>query len=313
MTRSRRAHVTPPIWNKEQLERDREAAIVLFRDERMKEPLEKYLEEFEKYRDAFDELLETTVDLRELSEKAIDILTTDALCEALRYLPGPPISMDDLKVVAQVPSFASKTLRSDPELAQRILDTILMGLDRRRFPWVSDDREATEHERASAVLASAAMIAMRKVETARRNESKDDQEQHVRDALENHGLKEVGTRHVQTLGDAPKPGEFCRESVLGDRKADIVLGLWDRRVMPIECKVSNSYTNSIKRLNNDAAIKAQVWRKDFGESQVIPSAVLSGVYKLKNLENAQDRGLTLFWAHSLGEMLRFIDQTNDKL
>jgi hypothetical protein len=312
MTRVRRAHALPPSWDKEQLERDRGAAIELFRDERMKEPLEKYLEAFEKYRDAFDELLETTVDLRELSAKAIDILTSDALCEALRYLPGPPISMDDLKVVAQAPSFALKTLRADPELAQRILDTVLMGLDRRRFPWVSDDREATEHERTSAVLASAAMIAMRKVETARRNESKEDQEQHVRDVLANHALKEVGTRHVQTLGDAPKQGEFCRESVLGDRKADIILGLWDRRVMPIECKVSNSYTNSIKRLNNDAAIKAQVWRKDFGESQVVPSAVLSGVYKLKNLENAQDRGLTLFWAHSLDEMMNFIDQTNGK-
>ena len=43
--------------------------------------------------------------------------------------------------------------------------------------------------------------------------------------------------------------------------------------MPIECKVSNSATNSIKRLNNDAAVKARIWRGEFGERQVVPSAV----------------------------------------
>lgn len=286
-------------------------AIEAFRDERMKEPLEKYLEEFEEYRDAFDELMETTVDLRELSTKAMDILTNDALCEALRYLPGPPISLDDLKVIAQAPSLAPKALRADPELARRIIDTVMMGLDRRRFPWVSEDREATEQERASAVLASAAMIATRKVETARRNEGKEAQENRVRDVLKGHGLTQVDTRQVRTLSDAPQPGEFCMESLLGTRKADIIVGLWDRRVLPIECKVSNSATNSIKRLNNDAAAKAQAWRQDFGESQVVPSAVLSGVYKLKNLEDAQDRHLTIFWAHSLDELLKFIDQTRE--
>ena len=44
--------------------------------------------------------------------------------------------------------------------------------------------------------------------------------------------------------------------MLGTRKADVLVGLHDRRLMPIEAKVSNSFTNSIKRLNNDAAVKA---------------------------------------------------------
>src|SRR3546814_5622550 len=65
----------------------------------------------------------------------------------------------------------------------------------------------------------------------------------------------------------------------------------DRRVMPIECKVSNSSTNSVKRLNNDAAVKAETWRNDFGQNQVVPTAVLGGVYKLHNLLDAQRRGL----------------------
>ena len=43
----------------------------------------------------------------------------------------------------------------------------------------------------------------------------------------------------------------------------------------------------MKRLNNDAAVKAETWRTDFGTTQVVPAAVLSGVYKLHNLEEAQ--------------------------
>lgn len=63
--------------------------------------------------------------------------------------------------------------------------------------------------------------------------------------------------------------------------------------MAIECKVSNSSTNSVKRLNNDAAIKAETWRSAFGHLQVVPAAVLGGVYKIHNLEDAQERGLSL--------------------
>jgi len=59
--------------------------------------------------------------------------------------------------------------------------------------------------------------------------------------------------------------------------------------MPIECKVSNSSLNSVKRLNNDAAVKAVGWKRDFGLRQVVPAAVLGGVYNLHNLLEAQDQ------------------------
>ncbi|WP_322080362.1 XamI family restriction endonuclease, partial [Burkholderia cenocepacia] len=119
----------------------------------------------------------------------------------------------------------------------------------------------------------------------------------------------VASRKVSVLSDAPAPGEFCAESDLGGRKADVLVGLWDRRVMPIECKVSNSSTNSVKRLNNDAAVKAETWRKDFGQLQMVPSAVLGGVYKLHNLQDAQRRGLSLFWAHDLNSLTNWISST----
>ncbi len=79
--------------------------------------------------------------------------------------------------------------------------------------------------------------------------------------------------------------------------------------MPLECKVSNSSTNSVKRLNNDAAVKAGSWIDDLGSNHVVPVAVLSGVYKLRNLVDAQNRGLTLFWAHNLASMIDWIEKT----
>lgn len=76
--------------------------------------------------------------------------------------------------------------------------------------------------------------------------------------------------------------------------------------MPLECKVSNSSTNSYKRINNDAAVKAVSWDREFGSANVVPAAVLSGVFALANLEYAQGKGLALFWAHDLEPLADFI-------
>ena len=309
--------VAPPRWTPEQLTADLTQATEDFRQSRMREPLEQYLELFEDYRDAFDELLEQTVDLTRLSDQAMAVLSNPKFLEALRYLSGPPISTDDLKTLVGS-SINMRRLQADPDLAKRIIDTLLLGLDRRRFPWVSEDREASAEERASAVLASAALLASSRLMTQRRNIGKAAQEQRVMDTLAARGYRLAERRTVRTLDDAPAPGEFCGECVLGGQahdggrrgqKADIILRLWDRRVMPIECKVSNSSTNSVKRLNREAAAKAEAWRRDFGELQVVPAAVLGGVYKLHNLQDAQERGLTLFWAHNLAALVDWVETT----
>ena len=280
----------------------------IFRQERMHEPLEDYLEAFEEYQGVVENLLETSIDLLQLDNNAISVLTDPNLLKAFRYLAGPPVSADDLKVLAEA-VLSPKRLRSDPAMAKRVVDIVKIGLDRRRFPWVAEAREPTEAERSAAVLASAALMATGHVGTARRMEGKAAQESLVETALETTGLTKVPERDIGTLNQAPQPGQFCGESMLGERKADFVVGLWDDRVMAIECKVSNSALNSIKRLNNDAAAKAEFWLKHFGTAQLIPTAVLSGVYKLHHLVNAQDHGLTLFWAHDLAQLLAWIERT----
>ncbi len=275
----------------------------------MQEPLEDYLEAFDEYQGHVEELLETTVDLAQFSDHAFEIVTNPRLLEAFRYLAAPPISSDDLKILADCRALSANALRANPTQVQRILSIVRQVIDRRRFPWIVDQREPTEAERNAAIIASAALMAASRAQTNRRSSGKRQQEMALREALLNLGFNESGSRKIPTIALAPAPGHFSGESVFGTRKADLIVRLWDHRVMPIECKVSNSSTNSVKRLNNDAAVKAESWRTDFGRRQVVPTAVLSGVYKLHNLLDAQDRGLTLFWSHAIDQLTAWISKT----
>lgn len=300
--------IDPPLWTRDQLEADRLNAIKLFRKERMEEPLEDYLDGFDEYQGYIEELLETTVDLSRLDSTALEVLTSPHLLQAFRYIAAPPISEDDLKVLADA-TLSIGQLKKRPEDVQRLIQVVRSVLDRRRFSWVVEGREPTEAERGAAVMASAALMAASRAQTRRRLLGKEQQEAMVKAALAEIGMEEVAGREIPNVTLAPSAGKFCGESVLGTRKGDIIVRLWDQRVMPIECKVSNSYINSVKRLNNDAAVKAGSWKRDFGLRQVVPTAVISGVYKLHNLQDAQERGLTLFWAHNLKPLTEWINRT----
>lgn len=301
--------VEPPRWTTEEFEAQRKIAIENFREERMSEPLEEYLERFDEVRGKVEDLLEMTVDLTQITAMAADVLIDPGLYEAVRYLAGPPISKDDLETLTDAP-LSPTSIRKDPERAKRAVEIVLLGLDRNRFPWIGEGRDPTEAERTAATIASSALMAARRVMTSRANEGKAEQEKTVAEALASIPMKRVPGRTIPNLSAAPDEGEFIStECLVGSRKADLTARPFDGRLMPIECKVSNSSTNSIKRLNNDAAAKAERWLKEFGEVNVIPTAVLSGVFKVRNLEAAQKNGLTIFWAHDLDRLVEFIKAT----
>lgn len=298
----------PPQWTSEQLDEHRGRALAVFREQRIQEPLEAYVEAFSSYSGVVAGLLAETLDLARLRDVTAEFLAKPDVLAAVRYLASPPISKDDLEALAET-KVSLRALRSDAKAALRVVDQVLVGLDANRFPWVMEDREASANERAAAVLATAALMAVRRVMTRRANEAKTDQERLVKERLKLAGMTEVAARTITTLDNAPRLGEFCGESMFGGRKADVIIRLWDGRVMPAECKVSNSATNSVKRLNNDAAVKAGVWIDAFGTLQTVPAAILAGVFKLHNLEDAQKRKLTLFWAHDLGALVSFVSST----
>ena len=299
----------PPVWNTSELRNLIEQARAVFRRERLEEPLEQYLEEFEKWQGVFEDIFEASVDLTSMGEAGFrDLLPGKEYLEAFRYLTGPPISADDLKTVAEIASLAPSRLASDSETLDKLVAVIASGLDRRRFEWVSEAREASDHERHAAILASAGLLAAQRVQTARRSQAKRKQEGLAMEALRQCGFEEVPRRAIDAVRDAPLPGKFCGESQVVGHKADIIAGLWDRRILLIECKTSNSEVNSFKRVNHEAVSKATTWLTILGPANCVASVVLSGVFKLENLQEAQNRGLSLFWAHDLGPFRDWLDR-----
>lgn len=298
-----------PYWSDAQLTADAEESQARFREKRMQEPLEQYLELFEQYRQVVEELIEWTVDLTQLRMYAPDILVIPDQLTAVRFLASPFISEDDLKILAETTLSRQGLTKDSSAGAGRVVDVVMLGLDRNRFPWVGESRMPTDFERLTAVVSTAALIATQRLQTMRRNTSKNDQEAMVASYLIEQGFTEVPTRTINSLADLPAPGEFCGEALFGTRKADLVVRAWDGRAMPIECKVSNSSTNSVKRLNNDAAVKAGVWLQEFGQLTAMPAALLAGVFKVGNLKSAQNQGLTIFWEHGLGALGSFLDAT----
>jgi hypothetical protein len=173
----------PPDWSEDQLKAGLTKAVAFFRQERMEEPLEAYLGFFDEYQGTVEDLLETSVDLAQLDTTIDQVFANKKLLEAFRYLAGPPISDDDLKVLSEAASFSKKRLKEEPEIAKRALDVVRDVLDRRRFPWVKENREPTESEKTAAVIASAALIANSRTGTLRRNKGQKDQEALVRQGL----------------------------------------------------------------------------------------------------------------------------------
>ena len=307
----------PPRWTTAEFDEQRELAREIFRSQRLNESQGIYSDTFAQCLEYVNDLLDKTDHLSRLQARSgtsafdpelLDVLASPDLLEALRYVVGPPVSADDLAELADT-TLASGVLLSDPDASGRVVSTIVQGLDPMRFPWIGQGRQADDQERTAAAIATASLMATRRVETARRMLSKN-QEESVKACLREAGMVEVEPRTVSPgLLDAPAPGEFCGEAPFGQRKADLIVRLHDGRCMPIECKVSNSSTNSVKRLNNDAAAKASAWIEEFGSGATVPSAVLSGIFKTRNLEQAQAQHLTIFWAHNLDALATFIRAT----
>jgi hypothetical protein len=301
---------SPPRWTAKQLAVEAAKSAAAFRAERLA-PTEAWKQHFTKAKDRFTDLFKELGELapNKISDAALASAYKLNLGETLRYLSGPPISDDDLQVLADVPTLARSTLANDTTQLRKVFRVIEQTIDPYRFPWILEKRSPTENEKSAALLASSVLLAAQRIATARRGVGKTAQEALVKQFLVSLKYKETPRTAISTIVQGPKKREFCGESMLGSRKADVIVRLSDTRLMPIECKVSNSALNSVKRLNNDAAAKAVEWLKTFGTNQVVPTAVISGVFKVSNLMQAQEAGLTLFWAHDLKKLGTFISST----
>ncbi|RIV57254.1 XamI family restriction endonuclease [Burkholderia pseudomallei] len=299
-----------PRWTTEELTEDAAIASAEFRAERLAVS-DSWEMHYKQARGKFDLLFTKLSDLNSgaITDENLAEAYGLGLGEALRYLAGPPISDDDLQVIADVDSIAPSVLKKNPAAIRKLFEVIERVIDPHRFPWMDAGIAPTQQQREAALLASSVLLAAQRIATERRNEGKQNQETQVKDFLRSLGFTEAPAVAINTIVKGPQAMQFCAECLLGERKADVVIRLHDTRLMAIECKVSNSATNSVKRLNNDAAVKAEYWIKQFGTAQVVPAAALAGVFKVLNLEQAQARGLSLFWSHDLDKLGAFIEST----
>jgi hypothetical protein len=293
----------PPRWTEEELDADRQIALTGFVAERGREGSQAYQAAFERSEAIVTRLFDLTDDLRAFSGEIV--LGTPELLAAGRYLGGPPVSADDLSTLV---GGRLGRRRVDPDLAQRVSDVLRAAWDPIRFPWLVEQRAPEPHEREAAIRWTAGIWAVEQLRTLRRTESSRRQELAVVQLLQSSGYElRARLRGIDTLDELPR-GSFSRETSLAGSKCDIPVRLHDGRLLALECKVSNSALNSVKRLIRETGGKARSWRTAYG-LQVLTGAVLSGVFKLGNLVDAQESyHIALFWQHHLDALREFVAQ-----
>lgn len=221
----------------------------------------------------------------------------------LRHLMAPPTSQDQFALICQIWSKSSENSGA-PIIAQKadaIAERFAEWRSSRLMPWLKPQRQPSLREISSLMTAVAPLIAEKRVATARRNRLARLQENGLMDRLLARGWKLLSSRTIDKQG-AIEPGQFMHKarfasSKKGRAEVDVAIGLTDKLVLALECKVTNDETNSVKRIN-DVLKKAVAWRDHWG-SFIQPAALLQGVIKRADVERLLEANVEVFWSHRL--------------
>lgn len=224
------------------------------------------------------------------------------LLDVSRFLAAPFFSQDDLATV----SGHGKTSMTAAAMAART-EVISEGLDVDRFPWLSADRGPTADELEIAIRTTTVLVATQRAGTVLRIMWARRQEAAVAAVLEANHYERTERRRIMAITDLPS-GQFCPESKVFGKNADVPVGLRNSRYLLMECKVSNSEVNSYKRLNHECVNKRQIWHGAFGD-QAYTAAVLSGVFKPADVLAAQEDGhVFIYWEHDLEPLAAYLTE-----
>jgi XamI restriction endonuclease len=249
-----------------------------------------------------ERLLVATDDLTALGSGEM-LMADVSLVAPLRFTAGPPVAEAVLAVTADVPE---KPTRLTAAQAERIALLLTASRDRARFPWL-DAAPPTRPDpaaRLSALVATATLWASQRMATKRRTEGSRNQEASVRAYLASIAFTQVPTLAISAPDDLAR-GTFCAETEVVGSNADISVRAHNGRLLLIECKVSGSAVNSVKRLNREVGDKVATWSRAFGTQQHT-MAVLAGVFRLKNLTDAQAKNIAIVWERDLAPLAAFL-------
>lgn len=303
----------PSVWTDEQLAHEAQRSLEAFRDRRLAEPATRYPELLAQENRAVRKLIRllSAVDPDNPDPAQLRKIWSDApVFDALRYVAGPPVSIDDLGVLvtATTSKLTKARLSGNDDLARATLAMICRLTDDSRFPWVKDRRKAAPEEIKRAVYATASLHAAQLMATERRGYGRK-VEIALSDALIARGFERVAAPNggkIVAPNQHPAPRTFYPECSLRARKTDLLIGLSDGRAVAVEAKDSASVLNSVKRVLNDTAAKARYWDSQCGKT-VVPVALLSGVFGVDNLKSAQTDGLYLVWTHDLDGFVSWLE------
>lgn len=295
----------PPVWTLEDLARDAQVSLEAFVSRRLGESADRFPSHLKERRGHLGRLIRllSNFDPDNPDRGLLDAIVFDEdLLAALRYVAAPPVSEDDLMVlVTRRPVRLSRRLiNQQPQLLDDTMRLICSLADTARFPWIKTGRRPHGSELKLAIRATAAMHAFQRLQTERRAYGR------RVEAMLAEKLASIGFQKVRAANKGritaplhfPRPQEFYGECTVFGRKTDLFVGLADGRVAAVEAKDSSSVVNSVKRVLNDTAAKAEHWHRHAGMT-IVPIALLSGVFGVTDLERAQASGLFLIWVHDM--------------
>ncbi len=254
----------------------------------------------EAWHEAVDRSLEDLKALLGASENLSDI--ESALLESgkhvrpLRHLLAPPLSQDQFKLAC--PEWPKSSEKKGAPLAKEkaaaVAGKIEAWLEPRFAESISNGEEID-------VLGAAYLMARQEYETVRRTKLARRQEADACAVLEELGF----CKAEATLID--EPGAIDERQYLlttrfatadgSSHEVDIAVGLSKKRILALECKVSNDTTNSVKRIN-DVMKKSEAWRRQWGKF-VTTGALLQGVIKPTDISRMMEEDIVVFWSHEL--------------
>jgi XamI restriction endonuclease len=246
------------------------------------------------------------------------VLEERGFLDLSRYLAVPPISLDDLDTLTDScfgPWVGQKTERGARPSAREFTDAariISSRLDSDRAPWLSRGRRPTKGERETFVKWMASIPAVNKVTTERRSRRSRQQEDLTRAAVGAAGyLPVTPSGKLKNPEKDMEPGTYSEKSrSLLKTNIDVPVRLRTGHAtgqvfLAVECKVSNSALNSRKRLL-EVNSKRQTWDGSGAVYRVRTAAVLTGVFDVARLVEAQDAGVLIFWEHRLKDLTTFL-------
>lgn len=274
-----------PFWTDAQLEECRRRAIEIYVESWGPHLQERFFELVKEGQEKVRALFEESDNLRLLTGDPDFLRRRERrkFIEPALFLTVPRLSKANFKTLAA---------------ASGEVEVLLRFLNLLRVPWMRPDwprgEEPTEEQVEAAIESAAEQWARQKFDTWQRKERARLQEETVRNQLETTGLTYVEPAAI---------AERVRK-VKGN-KCDVPAHLEDGTLLALECKVSNEATNSVKRLIRETRGKLGDWNDAFG-SRIRTGAALSGVFKLNNLKQAQQRGMLLFFDQELETLDAFI-------